>query len=432
MLNLNILDGPVVLGLYILSALSLFFVLSRRPLRGYLRPAVTGLLGGVLLGTAMKLLLVDGLNLFGGPVSETVTALFIIGCGALGMTLSGLYKSRWPRKAGSLGGALIIALTLTLAINATYGLNPTVAAFLHINTDPAAALVAANPPATSAQTQPPLSSWSPPPDMPAHGTTGQLADANAIPNPASGFPARNAEIYYPPAALVKNPPALPFLLMMMGQPGDPTAKNIAAVLDQIAANHHGLAPIVIVADQLSDPTKDPLCLDTALGKAETYLMKDVTSWARSHLNILPNPAAWTIAGYSNGGQCANYFGAKYPALWGNILDVSGIEYAGAEQSTTVLKQIFAGNQQAYDAVKPAHIMAATRYADSTAIYTAGEKDAALVDVQQRMAHAASSAGITTHYVTIPGADHGVTALDGGLTAGFKLLYPRLGLSTSTP
>jgi len=46
-------------------------------------------------------------------------------------------------------------------------------------------------------------------------------------------------------------------------------------LDAYAANHEGLAPIVVVADQLGTPTANPLCLDSALGKSETYLARDL-------------------------------------------------------------------------------------------------------------------------------------------------------------
>lgn len=427
-LNANIVDGPAAIGLYLLSALGIAFSLARRPLREHVRSSVVGIVVGVSTAIAVKFVMVDGLNLFGGPIPELVFAIFVVGVATIGLAISNLFASGWPRKVGGISSAIVIALTIVIAINATYGLNPTVAAFVHINTDPSVSVVAVSPTSGAVQTRPLYQSWSPPRGMPAHGTTGQLSGADAIPNSSSGFPARNAEIYYPPAALVNNPPALPFVLMMMGQPGDPTAKNIAAVLDELASQNNGLAPIVIVADQLSDPSKDPLCLDTTLGKAESYLMKDVTRWARAHLNILRSPTAWTIAGYSNGGQCANYFGAKYPSIWGNILDVSGVEYPGVEQNATILKQIFAGNQAAYDAVKPANIMANGRYPDTTAIYTAGQNDPTLVAVQQRMANAAKLAGIAAQYITIPGADHGVTALDGGLTTGFERLYPRLGLS----
>lgn len=140
-----------------------------------------------------------------------------------------------------------------------------------------------------------------------------------IPGTLSGFTARPAGIYLPPAALVDSPPALPLVVMMMGQPGDPDPRFAAESLNEFAAQNRGLAPIIIVADQLGNSLVDDLCLDTArFGNAETYINKDVVDWARSNLNVIGDARHWTVAGYSHGGQCAISFGAKYPEIWGNI------------------------------------------------------------------------------------------------------------------
>jgi enterochelin esterase-like enzyme len=217
--------------------------------------------------------------------------------------------------------------------------------------------------------------------------------------------------------------------MMMGQPGDPEASFIGAVLDEFAAEHDGLAPIALVVDQLGDPTQDPLCLDTDMGAVETYLMQDVVPWARANLNVLQGRQYTTVAGYSNGGQCAAYFGAKYPEVFGNLLAISPDEYAGAEQSDDVLRSVFNGDQFAYDAVKPANIMAAKApYPDTTAIFTAGENDPGFAPGAQRLADAAQAAGMATTFFLVPDADHGVSGLNGGLEEGFDVLYPRLGLA----
>ena len=211
-----------------------------------------------------------------------------------------------------------------------------------------------------------------------------------------------------------------------------TAKEMtcfyAKVIDEHAAAHDGLAPIALVVDQLGDPTADPMCLDTDLGKVESYVMQDVVPWAREHLDVLRSAASWTVAGYSNGGGCAAYFGAKYPEVFGNILAVSPVEYAGAEHPQDTLRDVFGGDQAAYDAVKPANIMAAKApYPDSTAVFTAGENDPAYVASATALTDAATAAGIAASRFLVPGADHGVSALLGGLDHGFDVLYPRLGL-----
>ena len=59
--------------------------------------------------------------------------------------------------------------------------------------------------------------WKPPANMPAVSRNGPVI----IPATVSGFRARDAHLYLPPAVLVPNPPELPVLVMMMGLPGGP-------------------------------------------------------------------------------------------------------------------------------------------------------------------------------------------------------------------
>ena len=78
--------------------------------------------------------------------------------------------------------------------------------------------------------------------------SGKLVHVD-IPNPKSGFKAREALVWLPPAAFAKHPPKLPVMVMFAGQPGSPTrfftASNAIEVLGRFAAEHHGLAPIVV-------------------------------------------------------------------------------------------------------------------------------------------------------------------------------------------
>jgi enterochelin esterase-like enzyme len=265
--------------------------------------------------------------------------------------------------------------------------------------------------------------------MPKEGKTGLLTGKNAIPNTLSHFPARDASVYYPPAALVKNPPRLPFVLMMMGQPGDPDPQFIAQVLNKSAAAHNGLAPIVIVADQLSNPSIDPVCADSAkYGNAGTYITRDVVNWAKSHLNILKEPKYWTIAGYSNGGACAFKFAAQSPEIWGNLIDISGDEFPGVEIQQQTIKDVFNGSTSAFDAQKPTAILSKHKYPDMYAVFTAGQNDPGFTPGAQRNEKAAAAAGWHTTFYSVPGAGHTGEAVTGGLTKGFDVLYPRLGLS----
>ena len=316
-----------------------------------------------------------------------------------------------------------------LGINADFGMDRTVADVVGISTRTTVALPVVTPKPTPTQTLLAggalWANWHPPAGMPTVGSQAQVT----IPGTVSGFTARPAGLYLPPAALTTNPPALPLVIMMMGQPGNPDPSFSAAILDQFAAGHDGLAPIVLVADQIGNPAVDTLCLDTQRhGNSETYLTQDVVAWARTHLHVLQDPAHWTIAGYSNGGECALSFGVKYPQIWGNVLDISGEEYPGADRPGPTLTSDFGGSRTAYEAVKPLNQLAAHTYSDTVAIFTVGSNDG-LYRTQAKTVYAATTAaGWKTTYFEVLNGGHVLGALNGGLQEGYTVLYPRLGLS----
>lgn len=429
LLDVNIVEGPVLLATFASSAAALVYLALKQRTLVWLMTVLVATFAGAFLGYVTVWFTVDVLSAFGGPV-DRIVYVWVPACfAAIALAIVNLWDARWWRKVIASIAMILFSLTATLGVNAAYGLQPTLGALLHISTAEPVALPTPTPdPGESQVPEGPLvESWEPPPGMPETGSTGLVP--GGIPSTNSAFPARGAQVYLPPAALVPSPPRLPLVIMMMGQPGDPDPQFIATVLDEYAAANQGLAPIALVVDQLGTPTADPLCLDTDRGNVETYLMQDVVPWAAEHLHVQDDRTAWTVAGYSNGGQCAVYFGAKYPEVFGNILDISGVEYPGEENHETVLAEVFDGNQEAYDAVKPANIMAARApYDDSVAIFTVGEHDPAYLPAAERNAEAAHEAGMSVTLFIVPGAGHVVDALLGGLDEGFAVLYPRLGLS----
>ena len=95
----------------------------------------------------------------------------------------------------------MFALTALLGINASYGLDPTLGSILGIST--AGTIDLDEPDATPSPdpTEPLYQTWTPPDDMPSVGTIG--TPSPAVPNTNSDFPARPAQLYLPPAALVR-------------------------------------------------------------------------------------------------------------------------------------------------------------------------------------------------------------------------------------
>jgi enterochelin esterase-like enzyme len=427
-LALNIIDGPLIVVCYALSAVCAVVLLLRRPRRAAVVSVLAGI-AGALVGAVILVVSERLMHAFGGPLGWHVRIWVMLLFAGLGVCGANLRWSRPWRKALAVGAALLFAATATLGINAFYGLHPTVASFLGISLAPKVDLDPVQPHAPVQHQAPLWESWTPPADLPAAGTTAEVV----IPPKISGFTSRPAGLYLPPAAQVPNPPALPLVVLMMGQPGSPDPQFVAAVLNTYASQHDGLAPIVVVADQLGDPYVDNLCLDSPLhGRPETFINRDVVDWARSHLHIIDDRKYWTIAGYSQGGQCAISFAAKYPSIWGNVLDISGEQYPGAEEPEANLREMFGGNQAAYDAVKPMNIMKQRKYPDTTAIFTASTDDPVYLETSHRMGAAAAAAGMTVTNYEVPNGGHVIGALNGGLNKGFEVLYPRLGLSRPGP
>lgn len=425
---MNIVYGPVIMTSFVVSAALLLYLLVRPPTRRWLLTSVSALLAGGMLAVLTWLIVVRLLHAVRIPLSHVIYFWLAATFAGVALAVVNLWRSRWWRKLTATGAILVFLVTGTLAINAKFGLNRTLGAFVGASIQNPVAL----PPPTGAPGQskskgPLWKTWKPPAGMPEHGTVGTAV----IPGTLSGFTARPAGIYLPPAALVANPPALPLVVMMMGRPGAPDPHYAATILDRFAATHHGLAPIVVVADQLGDPTIDTLCLDTAqFGNVETYITQDVVNWAIANLNVTHDHRYWTIAGYSNGGQCAMSFMAKYPRLWSNVLDISGEEYPGSDAPSGVLNNIFHGDQAAYDAQKPINILAKTKLPNTFGVFTVGSNDGAYIPGVQRTVAAAAAAGMSTVYYEAPNGGHVLPALTDGLKKGFELLYSRLGLSAA--
>ena len=430
-LRLELVSGAIPVIAYAgaaVAVVALVAVLARRPTGRRLATAAIGTAAGALMGGVLVWWL-SASNAFGVALDLTTTVWAVAVFAAVGLAVATLiHGPAWRRLLASVA-IVSFAAAGYIGINADFGLDRTVADVAGISLQKTITLPTVN--ATPTPTPTLLAggalwaNWHAPAGMPSVGSQTQVV----IPNPVSGFTARPAGLYLPPAALTPDPPALPLVIMMMGQPGNPDPSFSAAVLDRFAAQHDGLAPIVLVADQIGNPSVDTLCLDTARhGKSETYLTQDVVSWARTHLHVLQDPAHWTIAGYSNGGECALSFGVKYPQIWGNVLDISGEQYPGADRASATLASDFGGNRTAYEAAKPLNELAGHSYPDTVAIFTVGSNDGSYRTQAKAVFAATTAVGWKATYFEVLNGGHVLGALNGGLQEGYTVLYPRLGLS----
>ncbi|MCI2956942.1 esterase [Agromyces atrinae] len=422
LLDLEVAAGPVLVGLCVVAIALVILLLARETSVRWAATALIAVVAGASLGLLALWFVVDVADAFGGPVNLATGIMVPAASAGIALAIVSLPRATRWRRVMAIIAIPVFALTAGLVIVGAYGIQRTIGDILYIDTT---RLAPSTQPAT-ALPDPLWQNWEAPADMPATGEWGVVDPP--IGNEASGFDARPAQVYYPPAALVESPPELPLLVFMMGQPGEPSARVLASTLDDFAARHDGLAPIVLVVDQLGAPTADPLCLDTVRGNAETYLSTDVVDWARSNLGVSSDRTRWIVGGYSNGGQCAAYLGAVYPETFGNIIGIAPEEFAGESFRSEVLESVFGGDQAAYDAVKTPNILAAGDYPDSWAVFAVGADDPGYIPDTKILAAAARDAGMRTEVRVLPGTDHGVSVIERGLAFGLETLAPRLGLA----
>ncbi|MDQ4212569.1 alpha/beta hydrolase [Microbacterium sp. ASV81] len=428
--RLDVIDGPLPYTVWGLTIVGVVALLIRRPTPAWLWRVVIAIAVGAGAGLA-TIGISNATDAFGVQLPDACWYWVPAGFAGALFGVASLWERGIWRKAVAVLVVILSLISTTFGVNAAFGIDTTVGAMFGVSTqDDIHHLPKPAPSPTQTASGPLYQTWNPPADMPKTSIVAQLGGDKKIPSTA-GFVPRNAAIYLPPAAQVENAPRLPLVVMMMGYPGAPDPSFIASALDALAAKNRGLAPIVIVADQLGNEKQDPVCVDSAkYGGVSTYVNTDIPAYATKHLNVLLDHKYWTIMGYSNGGACAFTFATHHPELWGNLVAISPDEYPGAEWRSEAIKTLFGGDTAAFDANRPAAGIAAHpgAFAGHLAVFTVGEKDPGFLPGVQKNSELAQAAGFATTFYVVPGADHVVSALTGGIPYAMELLYKHLGLS----
>ncbi|MBM7025855.1 alpha/beta hydrolase [Clavibacter zhangzhiyongii] len=438
-----------------LVALVLLLVVARRarlrtgarpedPRRAAVRTGIAAV-AGALAGLALAFVLGDVLGLFGVSLSSgtrTWTAL-----GGLGLALAAVALVRSRRSVTGVGGRIpprrteralhaalavlvvpLVVFASAVGINADVQQYPNIAAAFGLTRVAPLDLAGLPAPVDAPEADGPLEdTWAPAGALPARGRLGTMP----IPATTSGFAARDALVYLPPAALVDDAPALPVVIALSGQPGAPmdlfASGRLDRAMDAYAAAHRGLAPIVVVPDQLGSPEDNPMCVDSPLGNAASYLTVDVPAWIHQHLRVQTARTGWAIMGFSEGGTCAAQLGSGHPDLFGSLVDISG-EVAPTIGADTV-QDAFDGSQAEYAAAFPAALMEARKpYADTTALFCSGEDDAQYRPQVEQVEAAARAAGMATRISASPGTAHDWGTVQWCVGDALPTLGTRLGLT----
>jgi enterochelin esterase-like enzyme len=412
LLNASLIGGPlspIVFGLTIALFVALFALSGTK--RRVVRPLGGGAAGAVV-ALVITWLAIDVFDVIGVDPSVK-TRLWVVAVGAgLGFATVCIVQGPWSQRVVGILAAVAVVFSGALGINIDVGYFPTLRVALGLSTIPRLDLDA-----------------SPHERPPATGIVG----SQMIPGKVSHFPAREAVIYVPPAARVANPRPMPVLVMLSGQPGAPSdivaAGRVGEIMDNYASKHDGVAPIVVIPDQLGSPNTNPMCVDGARGNTDTYLAVDVPAWIRAHFSVLPSPSAWTIGGYSQGGTCSIQLGAGHPDVYGNILDVAGERVPGGGIEKDAIAGVFAHNRDAYVAAWPENVLKKhAPYADSVAVFAVGANDGRFALNAKALTDAAKAAGMHATYLEVPGASHDWATVQFAITNTVSVMVDRSGIT----
>jgi S-formylglutathione hydrolase FrmB len=261
-----------------------------------------------------------------------------------------------------------------------------------------------------------------------------------LPGTTSGFAARQAVAYLPPAWSARPRPALPVIMLLHGTPGDPTnwtdGGDAQTTADAWAAQHGGTAPVLVMPDINGSLTADTECVDSPLGEAETYLTVDVPAAVQQQLGTAAPGEQWAVAGLSEGGSCAIMLALRHPdkfAAFGDYGGLAGPRVGDTNDDTAdTVTQLFGGSPQQFAAHEPADLLGAQRFPGMGGWFQVGTADAQPLAAIQRLAPLARAAGVQTCVVTMPGLGHTFEVWSAAFRQSLPFLAARVGQVAADP
>lgn len=434
MLDWSLLTGPVPVVFDVLSVVAGSWLIAsvltsdRRP-RGKAVELVVCLTVAVVTTAVLDHMARAVWLLFPDRLAPAIYAW--VGAGFFAVALAISRGARRPRRGIVLSvvAALVVFAACANQVNAIYGTYLTPGDLFGVaHHDDIALSDVVNDVRVLPDADPVDSAWTPPDGM---SLRGKMTSA-LIPGRSSGFTARPAAVYLPPAYFSNPRPRLPVLVLLAGQPGDPDdwvgAGRLASIMDRFAVQHAGLAPVVVVADATGSRFADPLCVDGPRGNAETYLVRDVPQWVAQHLTVDPDPGDWAIAGASYGGTCALQLGTNHPETYPTFLDISGSSEPTLGTRDRTVKEAFGGSDAAFARVNPIDLMRGRSFRGSAARFVVGAGDRDARNDAHRVLAAATGSGMNTHYDEVPGS-HDWRCFTAALALELPWLAQRTGLTS---
>ncbi|MCZ2403124.1 esterase [Paenarthrobacter sp. Z7-10] len=430
--HVSLLAGWLPSTVFLVGVLALAFLLVRRSWRWWVFNLLAAGAGAgltVLLGWAVIHVW------YVWPEDLPAEVLVWVGVAVWAVLLAGgtvVVRATLRHRLGApVAAALVVALAAS-QVNAYFGALTNLGDLIHGPPTVTAGIsrfLAKKPGADPFRVAPVSRSWHAPAQMAHNGTLRQVV----IPGTVSGFHARKALVYFPPAYLLAHRPALPVLVLISGQPGGPsdwlTSADLPQALDAFAAAHHGLAPVVIMPDPNGANAGNTMCMDSRLARADTYLSVDVPHWITSTLAVDRNTEHWAVGGFSFGGTCAVQMSTRHPHLYPTFAAMSPErEPALTANRQRTIALAFNGNSAAFNAELPLTLLANHKYPGVRGWFSAGESDHVYTDNVHVLHAAAQKAGMRTTVTAVPGG-HSWLMITQTLPLALNFLAKPLGLTS---
>jgi enterochelin esterase-like enzyme len=425
-LDLSLIHGPIPKAATVAAALALTYLAIRKNRTWWVRVLPIVVLACALFVTGLTFVVNNLWKPWPEPMPIILMAWLGAALVALTLAVARLRPSRWYGRVLSVIAAIVVISSAITATNAYFGQYPTARAVMQLFHNPSVNLPDKEDTPSDVFEVPPgktlAEAWKTT-GLPDKGTLSEIE----IPGT---FRARPAWIYLPPAYTAKPRPRLPVIVLLSGQPGTPRdwydAGGIVENMDAFARAHNGLAPIVVMADQLGSTTANTLCLDSKLGQSESYLARDVPKWVKERLTVDERREAWTIAGFSHGGTCALQLAVRAPDVYGNFINLSGQREPTLGTRAETVKAAFGGDEAAFIRVNPMDILARQRFPHTAGVIVAGQDDALYRPADAEVFEACRKAGMDVQWKELPGG-HDWNVWRPGFYSSLPWLAQRTGL-----
>ncbi|WP_051970270.1 alpha/beta hydrolase [Kitasatospora azatica] len=390
-MNVSLLSGWFPWGVQLAAAGSLVAAIGWRDRRWRLRRAPSALAAAAGLTGLFGLLAVT----VGGVTDPLPLALWCwlgAAVAALAVLVAGWRGARWWRRALAPLAALLAVVAGANALNASTGYFPTLDdAIGELSGDPLPQQV----------TMDQLSS------LTGRTSTGRIVQVD-IPDAASGFAHRQELVYLPPAWFrSRTRPKLPVLEMIGGEFAAPDnwvrAGNAVQTADAYAAQHGGVAPVLVFADATGGFKVDTECVDGPNGKAEDHLVKDIPPFVEKAFGTATDPRKWGVVGWSMGGTCAVDLAVEHPDVFAHFEDISGDLGPNTGDKQQTIDKLYGGDAAAWAAHDPLTVLAHhPKYKNVSGWFESGDQEANHIGQARQLDAAARKVGIKSQVVVQPG------------------------------